>query len=120
MGYRFLGDNRSKGRRERVSERNLHFADKALGICRFVQQFYAVLNAGDPHTNRLALYQLLNIPVEVARKSKLYAKVQRYSFCRIALATSRATSRFLIADRLSCAFLPRASPTLTFTRPRAV
>jgi hypothetical protein len=66
MGYRFLGENRSKaGSCERVSERSLHLADNAIGSCRFVQQFCAVLNEGDPHTNRNAIYQLLDIPVEV-------------------------------------------------------
>lgn len=68
MGYRFLGESRSKvGNCERVSERSLHFADNAIGSCRVVQQFYAVPNAGDPHTNRNAIYQLLNIPVACFR-----------------------------------------------------
>ncbi len=67
MGYRFLGEGRSKAWRERVSERSLHFADNAIGSCRVVQQFYAVPNEGDPHTNRNAIYQLLDIPVEIIR-----------------------------------------------------
>lgn len=68
MGYRFLGENRSKaGHCERVSERSLHLADNAIGSCQFVQQFYAVPNEGDPHTNRNAIYQLLDIPVEAGR-----------------------------------------------------
>ncbi len=77
MGYRFLGESRSKaGNCERVSERSLHLADNAIGSCRVVRQFYAVPNAGDPHTNRMAIYQLLNIPVEAGRIAGLNAKVQ--------------------------------------------
>lgn len=118
MGCRFLGESRSKGRCERVSERSLHFADNAIGSCRFVQQFYAVPNEGDPHTNRNALYQLMNIPVAGSTGGARNAEVQL--FCRNARATSRATSRFFIEARLSWAFLPRARPTLTFMSPRLV
>ncbi len=79
MGYRFLGESRSKaGHCERVSERSLHFADNAIGSCQFVQQFYAVPNAGDPHTNRNALYQLLDIPVEASRIAGLDGNVQEW------------------------------------------
>lgn len=100
MGYRFLGESRSKaGHCERVSERSLHFADNAIGSCRFVQQFYAVPNEGDPHIYRNAIYQLLDIPVVGTRFGTRNADVQ--PFCRMARATSRATSRFFIDERLS-------------------